>query len=348
MTSIFSVFFLAFISSLIITPVVKKVSLKFGFIDPPSDRKVHTSPIPHLGGVAICLGALLSVQTIGQYAFSLDFRGMLLGAFFILVLGIIDDVLCIRPLVKLFGQVFMAWIPVSQGVVLSTLSVPFVGSFSLGIMAVPVTIFFVISIINTINLIDGLDGLAAGISFIAAAVLALVSFQSGHMTSMVLMLAVMGSTLGFLCFNFPPASIFMGDTGSMFLGYMLGLVSVRGVMAGDLSWRVFVPILVLGIPILDMLYAILRRFKNKQAIFKPDKGHFHHELLHSGLTQKQIALFSYFVTAVLGILSVLLYISTGMQQVLMVGLSVLLIGSGLVLFKKNRKLIFRVMQALVS
>lgn len=338
----------AFLVSALSTPIVKKLAIFFGVVDQPSERKIHKNPIPHLGGIAICLGVLGALFLLSYGPLPHLPNSILIGATSILFLGVIDDVFAIEARWKLFGQIAVSAIPVSQGIIFTHLSIPFVGTFALGSFAAPVTIFFIISLINTLNLIDGLDGLAAGISLIVSATIGFIAWNTGNIPTLLLMSASIGATLGFLKYNFPPAKIFMGDSGSMFLGYILALASLQGVLQETLSWRICIPIMALGIPILDMIYAIIRRLKNKQAIFKPDRGHFHHELLNSGLTQKQIALFSYFITTILGILCILIFLSSGTQLYLVVGLSSLLIGSGLVLFKRNRKLIFRLVRTFIS
>lgn len=332
---ILGVFFSSLLISLFSVPLIKKITTHLRIVDHPSERKIHTKPISLLGGIGICLG-VLGTLALWPAAVSFSSPGILIGAICILLLGILDDVCAIEAKWKLLGQICIAAIPVSQGLQLTQIAFPFIGIFHLGILSIPLTIFFMIGLINTINLIDGLDGLAAGISLIAAATLCIVSFYTGNILTVMSLVACIGATLGFLRYNFPPAQIFMGDSGSMFLGYILALASIQGVLQGCLSWKVGLPLMVLAIPILDMLYAIVRRARNKQAIFKPDKDHFHHKLLRLGLSQKQIAIFSYLITAFLGVLAIGIFFSKGIEQCILGITSGVFIGSGLYILKKKK------------
>ncbi len=284
-----------------LTPVVRRLAFRLGALDRPVARSVHKQPVPLLGGVAIFLGFAAACA----YAFGLGQRpiqGILLGGVFIVIFGIADDYLRLRPWVKLLGQVAGALFLVVFGVQIETLNIPLVGSIILGWWAVPVTIVWVVAVTNVINLIDGLDGLAAGISSIAAVTL-LVSALQTHQppASALLAAALAGAVLGFLPYNFNPAKIFMGDAGSMFAGYALAAVSVEGTLKSPAAVALVVPLLALGLPILDTALAIIRRWRGGRPIGEADKEHLHHRLLNLGLNQRDAVLVMYLASGWLGV-----------------------------------------------
>lgn len=302
------VFFVAALVSLLATPIAKAIALKIGAVDVPKDaRRVHNKPIPRLGGLAIYLGFIISVLAVVP----VDTRiiGMLIGGTLIVAMGIIDDIKPLPAKVKLSVQIVCSMILVLFGLKIGGLTVPFTGGqiISLGILSIPVTIFWTVGITNTLNLIDGLDGLAAGVATIAALSLSYVAHvnivDTGEMgTITVLMtLGIAGAAIGFLPYNFNPAKIFMGDTGSLFLGYMLSAISIYGFVKGATALATVVPVLALGLPIFDTAFAILRRAINRKPIMQPDKGHLHHKLLSTGLGQKRTVLILYAVSGVFGI-----------------------------------------------
>lgn len=291
-------FCVALLVSYLATPVVRKLAIRIGAVDQPNARKVHKTPIPRLGGLAIYLSFMAAILI--TLPLDAQIYGVLLGATLIVILGVIDDLVELSPKVKLVGQILAAVVLVVFDVRISNLTIPFEGMMFLGNVASSIlTIIWVVGIVNTVNLIDGLDGLAAGTSAITALTLFLVGYQKGQFIAGILAMALMGSALGFLKFNFNPAKIFMGDTGSMFLGFMLAAISIEGALKSTTTLALIVPVLALGFPIFDTAIAIIRRFLNKVPIFQADKGHFHHKLVEKGLSHKQAVLVIYCICSIL-------------------------------------------------
>ena len=286
------------------TPWVKGMAIKAGALDAPDDRKVHKKPIPRMGGIAIYLGFVLAV--LASMHVNREIVGLLLGGTVIMMVGIIDDMRQLSAKVKLLGQIAAAMVLVAFHIRIEWLTNPFGEMLYVDQFSVPLTILWVVGLTNTVNLIDGLDGLAAGVSTIASITILLVALQQNFWTVAILTAALAGAALGFLQHNFNPAKIFMGDTGSMFLGYMLAAVSILGTVKSAATIALVVPIMALGLPIMDTAFAILRRYRNGRPIFKPDKGHLHHRLLDLGLTQKQAVLLMYVISGCLGISAIAL------------------------------------------
>lgn len=297
MVKVIGAFLVAFAVSFFLTPFVKKIAVRAGAIDKPDARKVHKSPIPRLGGLAIYAAFVTGMLLFADM--SRPLLGLLLGATSIVLLGVIDDICELPAKLKLGGQIasaliFVLFDPANS---IDFLTNPFTGNmFQVGIFVIPLTVFWIVGITNTINLIDGLDGLAAGVSSISAITLLIFAVQVHEPATIILTALVAGSSLGFLQHNFNPAKIFMGDTGSMFLGFVLAAVSVQGTMKSAATIALMVPLLALGLPILDTSIAILRRFFTGKPIFKPDKNHLHHRLLALGFSQKQVVLMLYAVS----------------------------------------------------
>ena len=296
-------FFIALIVSYAVTPGVKKLAIKIGAIDKPDERKVHTHVIPRLGGLAIYIGFMAAVL-YSMPVFS-EFFGFLLGAAAIVLLGIWDDIRNIPARVKLAGQIIAAAIPVAYGVQIEWVTNPFWTILIIPEwLAVPVTVFWIVGFTNTVNLIDGLDGLAAGVSVIASISMFFMAVSMNQYLPAMILVAMSGAALGFLQYNFNPAKIFMGDTGSMLLGYTMAVVAVLGLVKTAATVALIVPIIALGVPIMDTLFAIIRRKMSGVPVFQPDKGHLHHRLLALGMTQKQAVLSMYMVSVLLGFVAV--------------------------------------------
>lgn len=287
-----------------ITPRVKDLAIKLGALDAPDARKVHTRPIPRMGGLAIYVAFMLAV--LASMHISREIMGLLVGGTVILIVGIIDDLKPLPARVKLLGQIVAAAVLVMFDIRIEWLTNPFGEMLYVDYLAIPLTIIWVVSLTNTVNLIDGLDGLAAGVSTIASMTILLVALQQNFVTVAILTAALAGSAFGFLQHNFNPAKIFMGDTGSMFLGYMLAAISILGAVKSAATIALIVPIVALGLPILDTAFAIIRRYMSGRPIFKPDKGHLHHRLLEMGLTQKQAVLLMYVISGCLGLSAIAL------------------------------------------
>lgn len=301
-------FLLALSLALALTPVVRRLALAVGALDRPGERSVHGRPVPFLGGVAI----FLAFAAAAAYAVSVSGLqdrsaiGILIGGTFILLFGIVDDYVAFSPKVKLLGQVAAALILIAFGVKIDYITNPLgEGLLPLGDWTIPLTIIWVVAVVNVMNLIDGLDGLAAGIAFLAAVTLTLSAWQlqqpATTVVAMLMAAALAGSVLGFLPYNFYPARIFMGDGGSMFVGFALAAVSVEGSLKSPAAMTLAVPVLALGLPILDTLLAILRRWRQRRPIGQPDREHFHHRLLQLGLSQREAALVMYLASGWLGI-----------------------------------------------
>lgn len=297
-------FVVALIASFLLTPWVKQLAVKWGAMDAPDARKVHTKPIPRMGGLAIYVAFVLAV--ISSMHLTRDIVGLLLGGSLIVIVGIFDDIYQLPAKVKLFWQIVAASVLVIFDIRIEWFTNPFGGYVYLEYLSIPITILWVVSLTNVVNLIDGLDGLAAGVSIIAAVTVILVALKQGFYPVAVLTAALAGAATGFMKYNFNPATIFMGDTGSMFLGYMMAAISVFGAVKSAATIALVVPSIALGLPIMDTAFAIVRRYTNGQPIFKPDKGHLHHRLLAMGLTQKQTVLLMYLISAALGFSAILL------------------------------------------
>lgn len=296
-------FMLAMFVSYVLTPYIKKLAFKIGAVDRPDNRKVHKKIMPRLGGLAIYIAFMIGC--IASMEITWDIFGILLGGTLIVALGVADDVYQLPAKVKLLGQIAAACVLVIFDIRIEWVNNPLGGYFYLDMLSIPFTIFWVISFTNVVNLIDGLDGLAAGVSAIASLTVILVAVQMGYFHVAILTAALAGAIIGFIRYNFNPATIFMGDTGSMFIGYMLAAISVYGAVKTAATIALIVPAIALGLPILDTAFAIMRRYVNGRPIFQPDKGHLHHRLLATGMSHKETVLFMYGITAVLCIGAVL-------------------------------------------
>ncbi|MBQ9764190.1 MAG: undecaprenyl/decaprenyl-phosphate alpha-N-acetylglucosaminyl 1-phosphate transferase [Phascolarctobacterium sp.] len=296
-------FLLAMFVSYVLTPYIKKLAFKIGAVDKPDNRKVHQRIMPRLGGLAIYIAFV--VACVASLELSWDVFGILLGGTLIVALGVADDVYQLPAKVKLLGQIAAACVLVLFDIRIEWVNNPLGGYFYLDMLSIPFTIFWVISFTNVVNLIDGLDGLAAGVSAIASLTVILVAIQMGYFHVAILTAALAGAIIGFIRYNFNPATIFMGDTGSMFIGYMLAAISIYGAVKTAATIALIVPAIALGLPILDTAFAIMRRYVNGRPIFQPDKGHLHHRLLDKGMSHKEAVLFMYGITAVLCIGAVL-------------------------------------------
>ena len=331
--TIIAAFAVAAVLSYFFTPPVKNFAHKVGAIDVPKDaRRMHKKPIPRLGGLAIYGGFLCSILIFGQLDETM--LCVLLGAAIIVALGIFDDVLALGAKLKFVVQIVAAAIPVCIGDLqiglftnLNPLSdTPFV---HLGILAVPVTIIWIVGITNAVNLIDGLDGLAVGVSSIAAITMLAVALLTGNMPIAITMAALAGACIGFMPYNLNPAKIFMGDTGSTFLGYMLATVSIMGLFKFYAVISFAVPFLILGLPIFDTANAIIRRVAAGRSPMSPDRGHVHHKLIDMGFNQKQAVAILYAISATLGLTAVVLTSSGEVKAIvlLMAVLAAILVGA---------------------
>ena len=281
-----------FIFTFLITFLVKKIANHIGAIDIPNERKVHKTPMPRLGGLGIYFSFLLGYMIFGTQ--STQMNSILIGSFIIIITGIIDDIKPLSAKTKLIGQVAAACVLIFYGDILLNEVTAFGLYFKFGILAYPLTIIFIVACINIINLIDGLDGLSTGTCAIFYLTIGIIALMKGNINTLNISLAfiMLGSSLGFLVHNFNPATIFSGDSGSMFQGFMIATISLLGFKTATVI-SLFVPILILGIPIMDTLFAIIRRLLKKQPIFLPDKNHLHHQLLSLGFSHRNTVLLIY-------------------------------------------------------
>ncbi len=308
--------------SFLSTPMVKSLAYKVGAIDVPKDnRRMHKVPIPRLGGLAIFLAFLLSVLVFADI--DRQIRGILLGAVMIVVLGVMDDIMALKALPKLIVQILAAGTAVYHGCVIQFLSNPNVFStrtyMDLGWLSIPITIIWIVAITNAVNFIDGLDGLAVGVSAISTASLIVIAIMVSEVNITIILCALFGACLGFIPYNLNPAKIFMGDTGSTFLGYIMATLSITGLFKMYAIISFAVPFLILGVPIFDICFAFLRRIAKGQNPMVADRGHVHHRLIDMGFSQKQAVAICYMLTAILGLSAVLLTSSGAFKALILIG-----------------------------
>lgn len=316
-----SLFAAALLTSLAATPLARRIAVKLGAIDKPTGRRVNKVPVPRMGGIAIFCGiaAAFAVQYVGTMFLGwpvvlvpspklrVNYWMLVLAFCVIFTTGLLDDKFSLKPAQKLAGQVLAAVIAVAGGLVIGDISSPLGPEFiSLGWLAYPVTVIYLVAYVNIINLIDGLDGLAAGISAIASFTMFVLSVMAGRLDAAALSIAVTGSSLGFLRYNFHPASIFMGDSGSLTLGFALGCSSLLSVTRFAGLTTIIVPLVIAAVPILDTLSAIVRRTRAHVSIGQADRGHIHHRLMDEGFDQRQAVLVMYAWTLMLCLGSVVM------------------------------------------
>ena len=329
----------AFVVSFLMCPMVKSFAYKIGAIDVPKDnRRMHKKPVPRLGGLAIFLGFIVSMLLFVKIDHQM--QGILLGASIIVVLGVVDDMSPLRAYFKFCVQIFAALVAVFHGVVIQTLSNPNVFAESpywdLGWLAVPITVLWIVGITNAVNLIDGLDGLACGVSTISAISMLVIALLVSEGDVALVMASLVGACLGFLPFNKNPAKMFMGDTGSTFLGYILATISIQGLFKYYAIVSFAVPFLILGLPMFDTLFAIIRRLANGQNPMAPDRGHIHHRLIDMGLNQKQAVAALYVISSILGLSAVVLTSSGAIKAMLfLMALAVAAFLASRVIFRRD-------------
>ena len=287
----------------IIMPFIKKLAMQIGAVDIPRTRHIHTKPMPKMGGIGIFLGFLLGYMLFGET--SVQMNSILIGGFLIILIGLIDDMTELKPSVKFIGQLASACVIVFYGQFLLDNVSAFGIDLHFGILAYPITVFFILGCINCINLIDGLDGLSGGISSIYFLTVGIIATIQGHFgLDFVLSFVMLGSTLGFLVHNFHPASIFAGDSGSMFMGFIISVIALLGFKNVTMT-SLIIPLLILAIPILDTLFAIIRRLLKGESPSKADKFHIHHQLLNRNFSQTATVLIIYFIDLLFAFASIL-------------------------------------------
>lgn len=315
---IYVIIAITFILSLIITPLVIKWSVKHNIVDIPKDsRRIHSKPMPRIGGLAIIISMVLGfiiyflfTKDIESIALGKKFLGYLIGGIFIFLMGFIDDVYGLRARYKFWFQLAACLTVYFFGIRITGMKIPFIHNEFINLkwwIDLPLTGAWVFCVTNALNLIDGLDGLSAGIASIAGISLLIIFIATSASLEAIIITAVLvGAILGFLPYNFNPAKTFMGDTGSNFLGYTLCVVSMLGFAKGYTMIAILAPILVLGIPIFDTLFAMIRRILKGQPPLKPDGAHIHHRLIKRGFTQRQAVLLLYTISTILCMIAVLI------------------------------------------
>ncbi len=330
--SIILVLITTFISSLILVPLVKKIAHHIGAIDMPNERKVHKKPMPRLGGLAIFLSFLIGYIFFGEV--TTQMISILIGGTLLIILGICDDIKPIKASYKFVGQVVAASVVVFYG----NIYLPSLSAFGLNIefynWGYPLAILFIVSIINAINLIDGLDGLAGGTCSIFFLTIFIIAFCLDRYRTLdvTLCLIMLGSTLGFLVYNFNPASIFMGDTGSMFLGFMISVIALLGYKAATVT-SLIIPIIILFLPILDTILAMIRRIIKGESIGTADKEHIHHQLLKLNKSTKKTVLIMYGINMICATISI--FYALGDNRLSIILYIILLIIIIILLFKTD-------------
>lgn len=351
-------FLLAFIVSFMATPYSIKLAEKIGAIDiPKDDRRMRKKSIPKLGGVAVIAGFLISliylisvmniegsINLFDENQYLKKLIGVGIGVIIITITGVLDDTKTLKPLQKLSGQVLAAIVAVAFGIQIDSVEIPFIQNSELAReISLVATVIWIIGITNAINLIDGLDGLSSGIALISCiSLLIIFALNYSPMIAILMITSLIGALVGFLPFNFSPAKTFIGDTGSNFLGYILSIVSILGVAKTYTAVVIALPMLVLGLPIFDVIWAIIRRIikgKSIKAIFKADKGHLHHRLIARGFSQKQAVLVMYAMSAGLGLFAIIL-LDSGIWKALsflLMVIAALFLGYRNFLTEKNEK-----------
>lgn len=340
-------FIMAFIIASISTPLAKKIAFKIGAVAPPKEIGMHKVTMPLGGGMSIYLGFTLTILILVNYIDTIHLNrlaGLLIGATLITVVGLLDDIYELSPKLRIIFQVFAALIVIATGTSITAISVPFLesGQIEFGIFSNVITLFWIVGITNAVNLIDGLDGLAAGVSSIASLVLMAIAILFGDPMvagfAILITATLAGSCLGFLPHNFNPATIFMGDTGSTFLGFSLSVISIQAMLKTYTAATLIVGILILGLPIFDTAFAIIRRLIKKQPVYVGDRGHLHHRLVDKGLSHKKAVLTLYLISGGFGIAAILVVLQDFTFAILIVGfiLAVWLGDIGLSYLRKDK------------
>lgn len=324
-------FLAAFVITFLQMPFTIKFAKKKGFLDVPKDnRRVHKKPIPVGGGIAM----VISVSILMLFFLPIN-KGLvmtIIASLIIAISGLYDDKKGLSPKLKFIFQILAAVILIIAGMKIEFVTNPFDSNDALlilNMLSIPVTIFWVCGITNTINLIDGLDGLASGVSMICAISMFFITYNMGRYDVSLVCALVAGACLGFLPFNFNPAKIFMGDTGALYLGFMLSYISISGFLKQAAILMIFVPVLILGVPVFDTAFAMVRRKLSGKSMVEADKGHLHHRLLKMGLNQRQTVVILYSISAIFGLLANLISkFHSSIALVISIGVIVLILATG--------------------
>lgn len=339
------IFILPLLIALCVTPLVKKLAIRIGAVDHPNERKVHKSVMPRLGGVAIFIATTIGILVFTDSG-SFPMYWMLLGSLVIVATGILDDMKPLSAKSKLLAQIAASMIVVYGGIRIEFINIPLTEEvIYFGQWSWLISIIWIVGITNALNLIDGLDGLAAGVSSIALGTIFIMSLMMGNLPIATISLILLGSTIGFLFFNFYPAKIFMGDSGSLYLGFFLATLSILGFKNITVVSYVF-PILILGVPIFDTFFAIIRRYRSGKSITAPDKRHLHHCLIDMGFSHRKTVLIIYGITMLFSLAALFLTQTTvwiGILLVLGIAFFVLLGAEWTGVMGETRKPIMRLL-----
>jgi len=331
-------FVVAFLIAYASTPIIKILAFRIGAVDVPKDnRRMHKKPIARMGGLAIFYGFIISILCFTEI--DTELRGILIGSAIIVILGIFDDIYSLNAFLKFIVQIGAAMIVVLHGVQIDHISSFGIGAseyIPLGVFAIPVTVIWIVGVTNAINLIDGLDGLAAGISIISTIPLLVISMVTGEVGVALVTAAIAGAGFGFLPHNIHPAKIFMGDTGSTFLGFTIASISIVGLFKSYAVFSVAVPFLMLGLPIFDTLFAIIRRVLRGQSPMHPDRGHVHHRLIDFGFDQKQTVIILLIASALLSLSALVLWMFGATRAIILILAVLFLSFLGISLAKNNK------------
>ncbi len=319
-----SIFFVSLVCALVTTPIIRKLALKWGVVDRPSARKIHIEPIPLFGGLSIAFAFLLVFSLFGS--FQMELLAVLFASLIIIAVGIWDDIKTISPFLKLSSQILACWLVIIFGTKVSFTNNPDID--------VPITFLWVVGITNAFNLLDNMDGLSVGIAGIASSFFLILSAMNGQFLVASLSAALAGSCFGFLRYNFKPAQIFMGDTGSMFLGFLLAVIGLKLRFTNTSALTFAIPIVVLALPIFDTTLVIISRMMRGAKVSEGGKDHTSHRLVKIGLSQGKAVLLLYIIGAILGLCGVVLSLLSTFLSYCLLGILLLLMIVGLVLFEK--------------
>jgi UDP-GlcNAc:undecaprenyl-phosphate GlcNAc-1-phosphate transferase len=319
-------FIVSFLFVLVTTPFLIKIGIKHGFVDKVDQRKIHQGVVPRIGGIGIAIGTLFPLfllyfynNFVSQTLFGSieNVVVIVFGGLSISILGLFDDIKGLPAKFKFLFQIALAVIAIYCGFSINAMSTPW-GVVQLGWVGHFITVLWIVGIINAFNLIDGMDGLSSGVSFFACITIMSLSIVNGYMFVALVSAALAGAVVGFLVYNFNPAKIFMGDAGSMFIGYILAVLSLKNQSKGHTIVSMLVPIIAMGLPILDTTLAFLRRFLRNQSIFSADKQHIHHILLSKGLNQRKVVFMLYGISVVFTALAMLLIFQKDVEAFLVI------------------------------
>lgn len=321
MYKVFASLFAAILISALLVPFIRCLAIKVGAVDKPNARRVNKVTMPTMGGLAIFIAFNFTnfVLLRDQYPLKLQIT-LFIAQCIVIATGMIDDIYELKPYQKLIGITIAALVVYYVAHVrMTTITLPFIGTVKLGILSLPITLIWILAITNALNLIDGLDGLATGIAIIALTTSAIIGYFFLNVTNTfisIMMFTLVAALIGFLPYNFHPATIYLGDTGSLFIGFMISVFSLFGLKNATFI-SIIIPVIILGVPITDTVYAIIRRVLNKKPIMKPDKHHLHHRLMQMGLSHRQTVLVIYGIALIFAFISLLYPLSNILGSILL-------------------------------